>query len=208
MEKLAQTQERETGGRNAALYEPPFIPNEGKDAPEEKPRTSLLGRPHALGILLGLTIVAAIAVFSLWKYYSVRESTDDAQIEAHIHPISARVGGTVVTVNITEGRRVEAGQVLVEIDPKDYQVALEQDLRPTGPKRKRCCVAAGPTCRSPRPPPPASFPRPRPESWRREPIWLLPRRKSPRPRRSFAPRGPRSRKIRPCIRSRSAIWSA
>jgi len=129
MEKLAQTEERETGRRNAAFDEPAFVPNEGNEgmvAPEEQPRTSLLGRPHALGVMLGLAIVAAIVVFSLWKYYSVRESTDDAQIEAHIHPISAKVGGTVVTVNVTEGRRVEAGQVLVEIDPKDYQVALER----------------------------------------------------------------------------------
>src|SRR5258705_9947729 len=55
-----------------------------------------------------------------------REATDDAQVDAHVTPMAARVGGTVVEVPIKENQQVEAGTVLVVIDPRDYQVALDK----------------------------------------------------------------------------------
>jgi len=77
--------------------------------------------------LLALVALALIAgaVF-VWHYYSVRESTDDAQIDGHIDPISARVTGTAIRVLHDDNDVVKAGDVLVELDPKDYQVALER----------------------------------------------------------------------------------
>ena len=80
------------------------------------------------GLLLGLSlgaVVLIIAGFFVWHYYSIRESTDDAQIDGHITPISARVSGTVVSVSFNDNQLVKAGDVLVQLDPKDYQVALE-----------------------------------------------------------------------------------
>ncbi len=58
-----------------------------------------------------------------WWYYAGRESTDDAQVDGHIVPIAARVGGTVAAVKVEDNQIVEAGAILVEIDPRDYEVA-------------------------------------------------------------------------------------
>jgi membrane fusion protein, multidrug efflux system len=84
----------------------------------EHPRAKWVIAIVALALLAG-------AVF-VWHYYSVRESTDDAQIDGHIAPISARVSGTVIRVLHDDNDFVKAGELLVELDPKDYQVALDR----------------------------------------------------------------------------------
>lgn len=70
-----------------------------------------------------LVVLAGIAV--VWHYYAGRESTDDAQIDGHINPISPRVSGTVTQVLVKDNQEVKAGQVLVQLDPRVYQVAVE-----------------------------------------------------------------------------------
>ncbi|HKW27387.1 MAG TPA: HlyD family secretion protein [Terriglobales bacterium] len=82
--------------------------------------------PRAKWVLLALLIIIVITGYAVWSYYASRESTDDAQIDAHIVPISARVGGTVEKVNVDDNQYVEGGTVLVQLDPTDYQVALER----------------------------------------------------------------------------------
>lgn len=76
--------------------------------------------------LLAAFVAAAIVGVAVWRYYLVRESTDDAQADAYITPVSARVGGTALAVNFDDNQVVHKGQVLVRLDPKDYQVALEK----------------------------------------------------------------------------------
>jgi membrane fusion protein (multidrug efflux system) len=77
-------------------------------------------------------IIAAIAVLivvaaSVWLYAtSGRESTDNAQVDGHVTPIASRVGGLVLSVTAVDNQQVEAGAVLVQIDPRDYQLALER----------------------------------------------------------------------------------
>ncbi len=71
--------------------------------------------------LLVLGVTAAL----LHGYYAGWESTDDAQIDSYINPISSRIAGYVTRVNVDDNQFVKAGTVLLEIDPKDYQVALE-----------------------------------------------------------------------------------
>ena len=83
-------------------------------------------RPMAKWVLLGIALLLIAGGLFFWHYYSVRESTDDAQIEGDIVPISARVGGTVGRVLVDDNQYVKAGTVLVEIDPTDYQVALDR----------------------------------------------------------------------------------
>jgi membrane fusion protein, multidrug efflux system len=77
----------------------------------------------ALIVAVLLVIIGGIVV---WRYYAVRESTDDAQIDGHITPISARVSGTVTAVKFNDNQLVNAGDVLVQLDPRDYEVALER----------------------------------------------------------------------------------
>jgi membrane fusion protein (multidrug efflux system) len=73
-------------------------------------------------------IVAAVAVLLvggifLWRYLSGFESTDDAQVDVHLYPVSARISGYVQAVHVEDNQYVQEGATLVEIDPKDYQVA-------------------------------------------------------------------------------------
>jgi membrane fusion protein (multidrug efflux system) len=77
-------------------------------------------------ILVGVVLLAAIGAGVWWWIAAGRESTDDAQVDAHITPIAARVGGTVLHVPVEANQEVEAGAVLVEIDKRDYEVALDR----------------------------------------------------------------------------------
>jgi Biotin-lipoyl like len=75
--------------------------------------------------LLLIIVVGAIAPFA-WNYLQSYESTDDAQIDGHIDPLSSRINGTVIRVHAEDDDRVKAGELLVEIDPRDYEVAVAQ----------------------------------------------------------------------------------
>jgi membrane fusion protein, multidrug efflux system len=75
---------------------------------------------------VGLSVLAAAASVLLWLWLSRFESTDDAQIDGHIAALSSRITGTVTAVHVQENDTVQAGQPLVELDPRDYQVALDR----------------------------------------------------------------------------------
>lgn len=77
-------------------------------------------------IVLAVVLALIVGGFFAWRYYSVRESTDDAEIDGHIHPISAKEFGTIIRVNVDDNQFVKAGTVLVEFDPKDYRVAFDR----------------------------------------------------------------------------------
>jgi len=81
-------------------------------------------------MLTMLALVAAVAVVvggsRLWRYLTSFESTDDAQIEGYIDPVSSRINGTVVRVPVDDNQRVKASEILVQLDPRDFQVAVEQ----------------------------------------------------------------------------------
>ncbi len=78
-----------------------------------------------MAFILG-AIVVLVAGFFLWRYFTSYESTDDAQIDGHLNSISARVSGHVVKLLVEDNQYVAAGTPLVQIDPKDYQVALDR----------------------------------------------------------------------------------
>src|SRR6516164_6374082 len=70
-------------------------------------------------------VVLLVAAFFLGRYFTSYESTDDAQIDGHLNSISARVSGHVAKLLVQDNQYVQAGTPLVEIDPRDYQVALD-----------------------------------------------------------------------------------
>lgn len=75
---------------------------------------------------LGAGAVLLIAVVALVLYYRNRVSTDDAEVDGHIVPIASRISGTVAAVMIHDNEPVKAGEVLVRIDPRDYQARVDQ----------------------------------------------------------------------------------
>ena len=78
-----------------------------------------------IGLGLGIVILLIIGFF-VYRYISSYESTDDAQVDGHINSISARITGHVIKLNVQDNQYVQAGTVLVEIDPADYQVAYDR----------------------------------------------------------------------------------
>src|SRR5260370_1774520 len=71
-------------------------------------------------------IVLLVVGFFIYRYVTSYESTDDAQVDGHINSISARISGHVIKLNVEDNQYVQAGTLLVEIDPADYQVAYER----------------------------------------------------------------------------------
>jgi len=76
--------------------------------------------------IVPVVLVALVVGGFLWWHYSGRESTDDAQVDGHITQIAPKVGGTVLRVAVRDNQAVAAGTLLVEIDPRDYQVAVDK----------------------------------------------------------------------------------
>jgi membrane fusion protein (multidrug efflux system) len=76
--------------------------------------------------LIAIVIVMAVAT-GVWLYATGgRETTDDAQVDAHVAQISARVSGTVLRVLVNDNQHIDANATLVEIDPRDYQIAVDK----------------------------------------------------------------------------------
>jgi len=77
-------------------------------------------------LLIAVVIVLLIGA-GVWYWLTRgRESTDDAQIDSHVTQVSARVAGTLVKVAVDDNQTVDAGAMLVELDPRDYQVAVDR----------------------------------------------------------------------------------
>jgi len=95
---------------------------EAERPPRSRARVS--GRKRMIFALAALVVV--VAGFFLWRYLSSYESTDDAQVDVHLYPVSSRISGYVLKVNVGDNEYVQKGAVLVEIDPRDYEVALAQ----------------------------------------------------------------------------------
>jgi len=93
---------------------------------ETSGRSLLRKNRAARPIIFAAVIVALLLVGWFWWDSRHWESTDDAEIDGHIYPINARVAGQVTKVNYDDGQVVHKGDLLVQIDPTDYQVALER----------------------------------------------------------------------------------
>ncbi len=120
---------------NTAVDEPKTdtpAPNPPAPAPHHdadagyRRRAALLGSTRAKWAIAILVLLLIAGGIYAWRYFSSYESTDDAQIDGYINPISARVSGHVMSLNVNDNQYVEKGTLLVELDPADYQVALEK----------------------------------------------------------------------------------
>src|SRR3954463_10439927 len=114
MATAMETETRETtaarNGRNAAL-EP------------DKPSTK---KKFVLPIVAVVGLIVLVWAFQKWSYGRSHQSTDNAQVDGHIVPVLAKVGGYVRSVSVNENDHVNAGQLLVQLDDADYRVRLQQ----------------------------------------------------------------------------------
>src|SRR6202453_4015298 len=101
-----------------------------KKTAELKPKKSLGRRmrehPIKLVVFLIFLVAACIAGYRFLNYLSSYESTDDAQVDGDIYAITSRIEGTIKAVYVEDNQQVKQGQLLVELDPRDYNVSLEQ----------------------------------------------------------------------------------
>jgi membrane fusion protein (multidrug efflux system) len=112
--------EIEVGLENAANVKPTIELPLSEEAPKQQPSAKL----RRLLLLGGTVLVAAVA--GLFFFYHNRETTDDAQVDGHITPVASKIYGRVAEVLVQDNEQVKAGQVLVKIDPRDYQASLDQ----------------------------------------------------------------------------------
>lgn len=89
-----------------------------EEAPEKKSRRRMI-------IIIVVAILAAIAIFFYWRS-TFTEDTDDAQVDGNLYQVSSRVAGQVVQVDVEEQQTVHKGDPIAEVDPRDFQVAVEQ----------------------------------------------------------------------------------
>src|SRR5579871_4328518 len=99
------------------------LPATERDFHTRPSRTSTPG--FRIAILIGLVVLLVVGFFA-YRYFTSYESTDDAQVDGHINSVSARISGHVTKLNVRDNQEVKAGDVLVEIDPTDYQVAYDK----------------------------------------------------------------------------------
>jgi membrane fusion protein, multidrug efflux system len=95
--------------------------------PAKKPEPPVTrGRGRAFIIFfLFLLIAGGVGVY-FWLQSREFESTDDAEVEAHLNAISSRVDGAITRVYVDDNQFVKAGDPLVDLDPRDFQVTVDQ----------------------------------------------------------------------------------
>lgn len=100
--------------------EKPEQQNVSPDPQPEKPKS------RRRFLIIGVIALLVVGAGLFWWHSTYYESTDDAQVNGHLIQISSRIVGQVIKVNVDENQAVDAGTVLAEIDPKDFQVAVQQ----------------------------------------------------------------------------------
>ena len=100
-----------------------FTPIPAQSEPDEDNEMAQPSRRRAIVVVV-VVFLAAVAV-AIWWHGTFTESTDDAQVNGHLIQVSSRINGQVLKVEVKENQPVKAGDVIAELDPADYQVAVE-----------------------------------------------------------------------------------
>ncbi len=115
--------------------EAPELPEPATPAPETgraeihhepETRRPLYRRPAVLGVAVVILLIGIIAGVRYWLYSRAHESTDDAFIDGHIIQISPKASGYVTKIYVDDNQQVKAGDLIIEIDPRDYETRLQQ----------------------------------------------------------------------------------
>jgi membrane fusion protein, multidrug efflux system len=97
-----------------------------KPAPAEPAETEIEApRTRRRGIVIVAIVLVALIALGVWWRSTYSEDTDDAQVNGHLIQVSSRIAGQVAKVYVEENQKVNAGDPIVDLDPRDYQVAVE-----------------------------------------------------------------------------------
>ena len=102
------------------------VKSEKKDGDDKPKKPGFKWTPAKVIILVVVLIVAAVVGTYYIIYASTHETTDDAYTTGYVHQISSRVTGNVIELNIVDNQHVNQGDVLVRLDPRDYQVQVDK----------------------------------------------------------------------------------
>jgi len=91
----------------------------------EKPASKMADPKVRRIVVIAVVLLVAVGT-ALYLYYRNRVSTDDAQVDGHLIAMAPRIPGTIAEVLIHDNQPVKAGDVLVKIDPRDYQAHADQ----------------------------------------------------------------------------------
>jgi membrane fusion protein (multidrug efflux system) len=92
---------------------------------EAPPAVRRNGSRTKLVVALVLLVAVAVAVYAVYMHFRDRVSSDDANVDGHISAIAPKITGNVIEVAVLDNQTVKAGQLLVRIDPRDYQAAVD-----------------------------------------------------------------------------------
>ncbi len=117
----------ETKAERALQTEPEDNHPDQGAAPQAKRRSLIRRHPVWVALAFALLVLAIFAAWLVWTiYFHPYESTDDAFIDARSFAVAAKVTGYVAEVPVTDNQHVKAGDVILKIDPRDYQIAVDQ----------------------------------------------------------------------------------
>lgn len=140
---MEMTVKRYTDGQGSALVDPKLVPADvlhndtltlepatqpEAELSEQLPPKSPRRRPVRLLLALaGLGAIAAgVTGYRWWQFASTHQETDNAAVSAHVYQISSRISGNVIDVPVDDNQTVQPGELLVRLDPKEYQVKVQQ----------------------------------------------------------------------------------
>ncbi len=102
------------------------VAEDHKDSDQQQPEPAQKKKRRSF-IIIGVVALLVVIALLFWWHSTFYEDTDDASVAGHLIQISPRIQNHVLKVNFTENQSVKAGDVLVEIDPHDYQIMVSQD---------------------------------------------------------------------------------
>lgn len=101
-------------------------PVESEQRDPERPEIAPRKKGRRRFIIIGVVAILVVGAVLFWWHSTYYESTDDAHVDGHLVQLSTRVAGHVIKVNVDQNQYVQAGTVLAQIDPRDFQVAEQQ----------------------------------------------------------------------------------
>jgi membrane fusion protein (multidrug efflux system) len=125
--KIADLAQNGSPGRETAVASQDRKKRDGEEAPTDRAIRSRSGAKQRIALLVGALLVCAAGALYYWRFIAPFESTDDAFIDGHATQVAPQVAGRVARVLVNDNQFVNAGEVLVQIEPSDYEAKLQQE---------------------------------------------------------------------------------